>query len=195
MARADTRFWVVGPEFGLARTENLGTVISGNYIAAQPGSGQTTTTFTGLERPPHDQALESGLNLQLKAARRGSIDSGDPVYYRQVQVGSVIGTRLGNHADEVVVFVNIRPYYAPLVRNNSVFWNVSGIRVDASLVGGMKVDTESIESLLEGGIAFATPDNELMGDTAGQGMAFTLYDQHKPEWLSWSPKIPLGPQP
>jgi len=114
------------------------------------------------------------------------------VYYRQIPVGSVIGYKLGELANEVVVFLNIRPYYAPLVRNNSRFWNSSGIRIDASLIGGVKIDTESIESILGGGVAFATPDNPDMGNTATQGMSFTLHDDKKEQWQHWSPKIPLG---
>jgi paraquat-inducible protein B len=136
--------------------------------------------------------LGDGLNLQLTTQRRGSIDAGDPVYYRQIEVGSVIGYKLGDNANEVVIFINIRPYYAPLVRSNSIFWNVSGMRVDASLVGGVKIETESLQAILDGGIAFATPDNADMGDAASQGMSFQLHEKLKESWLSWSPKIPLG---
>ena len=192
MAKTGTRFWVVSAELGLARTEHLGTLITGNYIAVQPGQGNPATQFTGLDQPPYRRVLGDGLNLQLTTYRRGSIDAGDPVYYRQIPVGSVIGYKLGASANEVIVFINIRPYYAPLVRNNSMFWNASGIRMDASLVGGVRVDTESVEAILAGGIAFATPDNKDMGDGASEGMSFVLHDTHKPDWLAWSPKIPLG---
>jgi paraquat-inducible protein B len=192
LAKSATRFWVVSAELGLARTENLGTLITGNYIAVQPGGGNSASQFTGLEQAPQERVRSDGLNLQLTTHRRGSIDAGDPVSYRQIPVGSVTGYRLGANANEVVVFINIRPYYAPLVRNNSMFWNASGIRVDASLVGGVKIDTESVETILDGGIAFATPDNKDMGDSASEGMSFVLHDAHKPVWLVWSPKIPLG---
>ena len=192
MANTDTLFWVVSAEFGLARTRHLGTLITGNYIDVQPGKGSPTTRFTGLEREPFEMRLDDGLNLQLTTQRRGSVDSGDPVYYRQIEVGSVIGYKLGANANEVIIFINIRPYYAPLVRSNSMFWNASGIRVDASLVGGVKIDTESLQTILDGGITFATPDNADMGDAASQGMSFQLHDTYKQSWLQWSPKIPLG---
>lgn len=194
LAKTGTRFWVVSAELGLAKTEHLGTLITGNYIAVQPGNGNATSSFTGLDHTPLEKHLGDGLNLQLTTHRLGSIDAGDPVYYRQIPVGSVIGYKLGTNANEVVVFINIRPRYAPLLRSNSMFWNVSGIRVDASLVGGIKVDTESLQTILDGGIAFATPDNPDMGDAASQGMSFELHDKHKEKWLSWSPKIPLGSQ-
>jgi len=192
MANTGTRFWVVSATFGLARTEHLETLITGNYLAIQPGDGTPATLFTGLEHDPLEQRLGDGLNLQLTTQRLGSIDAGDPVYYRQIRVGSVIGYTLGANANEVIIFINIRPYYAPLVRSNSMFWNASGIRVDASLVGGVKIDTESLQSILDGGIAFSTPDNPDMGDAASQGMSFELHAKHEENWLHWSPKIPLG---
>jgi paraquat-inducible protein B len=192
MANTGTRFWVVSAALGLSKTEHLGTLITGNYIAVQPGNGTPGTRFTGLDHEPFEKRLGDGLNLQLTTQRLGSIEAGDPVYYRQVVVGSVLGYRLGANADEVIVFTNIRPYYAPLVRSNSIFWNASGIRVDASLVRGIKIETESLETVLDGGIAFATPDNADMGDAASQGMPFQLHDTYKESWLHWSPKIPLG---
>ena len=192
MANTGTNFWVVSAALGLAKTEHLGTLITGNYIAVQPGDGTPTADFTGLEREPFEVRLDDGLNLQLTTQLLGSIEAGDPVYYRQVAVGSVIGYKLGANADEVIIFINIRPYYAPLVRSNSMFWNVSGIRVDASVIGGIKVETDSMQSILEGGISFATPGNEDMGDRASQGMSFQLHDKQQQRWLSWSPKIPLG---
>ncbi|MEN8206088.1 MAG: MlaD family protein [Pseudomonadota bacterium] len=194
LAKTGTRFWVVSAELGLARNEHLGTLITGNYIAVQPGNGDSTSSFTGLDHAPFERHLADGLNLQLTTHRLGSIDAGDPVYYRQIPVGSVIGYELGTNASEVIVFINIRPYYEPLVRSNSTFWNASGIRVDASVVGGVKIDADSLETILDGGIAFATPDNPAMGDAASQGMSFELHDKHREKWLSWSPKIPLGSQ-
>jgi paraquat-inducible protein B len=194
LARTGTRFWVVSAELGLAKSEHLGTLLTGNYIAVQPGDGSSAKSFTGLDQAPAERHLADGLNLQLTTQRRGSIDAGDPVFYRQIPVGNVIGYRLGSNANEVVIFINIRPRYTPLVRSNSMFWNVSGIRVDASVVGGVKIDADSLETILGGGISFATPDNTDMGDAASHGMSFALHNTHKQDWLNWSPKIPLGSQ-
>lgn len=81
------------------------------------------------------------------------------VSYREVPVGKVTHFELGQTSDRVLVHVLIEPRYAPLVRSGSRFWNASGIGVDAGLFKGLKVRTESLEALLEGGIAFATPNN------------------------------------
>ncbi|HCE5668792.1 hypothetical protein, partial [Pseudomonas aeruginosa] len=51
--------------------------------------------------------------------------------------------------------------------------------------------TESMEALMEGGIAFATPNNAQMGEPAKPGQTFALFDSANDEWLEWTPKIPL----
>ena len=61
-----------------------------------------------------------------------------------------------------------------------------------SLLGGMQVKSESVTSILEGGVAFATPDNALMGARAGSGASFDLADQSEDAWLKWQPNIPLN---
>jgi hypothetical protein len=78
-----------------------------------------------------------------------------------------------------------------LVRQNTKFWNVSGIGVDLYLFG-VKAKTESLTSLIKGGIAFATPLNDKMGNEVENGMVFRLYDQPEKEWLAWAPVIQLN---
>lgn len=193
MATTGARFWVVEPELGLARTGNLETLITGNYIAMVSGPGSATTDFNGLPQAPEVNHRHDGLNLRLSAQRLGSIQPGNPVYYRQIPVGKVTGYALGAYADQVVIHINIEPYFAPLVRTNSEFWNASGLHVNAGFLSGLELDSESLESVLAGGIAFATPDNEDMGDAAAQDASFELHDKYRNNWLNWQPKIPLGP--
>jgi len=98
---------------------------------------------------------------------------------------------LGPTSDRVLIHVLIEPRYAPLVRSGSRFWNASGIGVDAGLFKGVKVRTESLEALLEGGIAFATPNNPEMGGPAQPGQTFALFDEPQDTWMQWAPKIVL----
>ncbi|MGU1661886.1 hypothetical protein ACSEU0_26105, partial [Pseudomonas aeruginosa] len=56
--------------------------------------------------------------------------------------------------------------------------------------------TESMEALMEGGIAFdrraaATPNNAQMGEPAKPGQTFALFDSANDEWLEWAPRIAL----
>jgi paraquat-inducible protein B len=193
IARAGTLFWVVKPEVSLTRATNLETLVTGQYLEVQPASaaGAMQTSFTGMEAPPKVKLNEQGLRLVLSAARRGSIKPGVIVSYREIAVGKVTDFELGPTSDRVLIYILIEPRYAPLIRSGSRFWNASGIGVDAGLFSGVKVRTESLEALLAGGIAFASPNNPEMGEPAQPGRTFALHDEAKPEWLSWAPKIAL----
>jgi paraquat-inducible protein B len=193
IARAGTQFWVVKPEVSLTRAANLETLVSGQYLEVQPASkpGATQLTFVAAESPPSANVREQGLRLVLSAARRGSIKPGVLVSYREIPVGKVTEFELGPTSDRVLIHILIEPRYAPLVRSGSRFWNASGIGVDAGLFSGVKVRTESLEALLEGGIAFASPNNPEMGGPAQPGQTFALHDEVLPEWLAWAPKIAL----
>ena len=155
--RKDTRFWVVRPQLGLAETRNLDTLFSGAYLTFQPGKGKPERTFKGLSNPPGEIEIRDGLHVVLESERLGSLKNGDPVYYRQVKVGEVTGCRLSKDATSTLVSVDIGKEYAPIVRTTSKFWKASGLNVDFSLFSGAKIKTESMEALLEGGVAFATP--------------------------------------
>src|SRR3990167_5286101 len=193
IARAGTQFWVVKPEVSLTRAANLETLVSGQYLEVRPASkpGAAQVSFTAAESAPTQNAREQGLRLVLSAARRGSIKPGVVVSYREVPVGKVTDFELGPTSDRVLIHVLIEPRYAPLVRTGSRFWNASGIGVDAGLFSGVKVRTESLEALLEGGIAFASPDNPQMRGPAQPGQTFALHDEVNEEWLRWAPKIAL----
>lgn len=194
IASAESQFWVVKPELGLVRTANLETLVSGQYLEVQPArkAGKKQTYFEVRKQAPTMEARAEGLHLVLSTARRGSIKPGVVVSYREVPVGKVTHFELGATSDRVLIHVLIEPRYAPLVRSGSRFWNASGIGVDAGLFKGVKVRTESLEALLEGGIAFATPDNAVMGGPAQPGQTFALNEEVNEEWLKWAPKIVLG---
>ncbi|RPR77342.1 paraquat-inducible protein B [Pseudomonas aeruginosa] len=106
-------------------------------------------------------------------------------------MGKVVDLALGEQADRVLISILIEPRYVPLVRTGSRFWNASGFGVDASLFKGLSLRTESMEALMEGGIAFATPNNAQMGEPAKPGQTFALFDSANDEWLEWAPRIAL----
>jgi paraquat-inducible protein B len=193
VAAVGSEFWVVKPELGLVRTANLETLVSGQYIEVRPAAraGKPQKYFEVRKQEPTVEAREEGLRLVLSSARRGSIKPGVVVSYREVPVGKVTHFELGPTSDRVLIHVLVEPRYAPLVRTGSRFWNASGIGVDAGLFKGVKVRTESLEALLEGGIAFATPDNPVMGGPAKPGQTFALNEEVNEEWLKWAPKIVL----
>ncbi len=190
LARRDTQFWIVLPQLGLTRSENLDTLLGGPYLTLRPGQGPFQDRFTGRNRPPAHQGTEQGIEITLLSKTRGSLQRGSALYYRQVPIGQVLGVRLGNRADEVEISAQIDSRYRNLIRANTRFWNASGLAIDVGLFKGAEVRTESVEALLAGGIALAVPDEP--GPLAKSGTRFYLNDEAHPSWLEWSPQIPLG---
>ena len=195
IARAGSQFWVVKPELSLTRVTNLDTLVGGQYLEVLPAeqTGRQQTEFVALAAPPTRAVSEPGLRLVLSAAQRNSLKTGEPVTYREVPVGKVMGVELSPSANRVLVHVLIEPRYAPLVHGGSRFWVSTGIGVEASLFKGLKVRTESLETIIAGGVAFATPEGEQMGAKALPGQTFALFEEAQEEWLRWAPKISLEP--
>jgi paraquat-inducible protein B len=120
----------------------------------------------------------------------GALLPNAPVSYREVKVGEVEASRLADDATTVLIRIRIYTRYVDLVRTNSQFWNAGGVPLKISLFG-TEIKNSSIESLLTGAIAFATP-NEL-GAPASEGAEFKLNNNTEKEWEKWQPKIPIKP--
>lgn len=184
LARENSKFWIVEPELGIAGARNLDTLVSGKYIAVEPGDGEPEKEFAGLETPP-DQQPDLGLKITLVANQLGSLKKGRHIYYRDLQVGTIGESVLSEGSRFVEVQAIIKPEYSKLVRTNSVFWNSSGLSVDVGLFKGAEVQASSLENLLRGGISFATPPEP--GPLAEEGRRFPLNRQADDEWQEWAP--------
>ncbi len=188
----DSDLWLVKPQINLSGVKHLDTILTGAYIELRPGKGKTATSFIIRDKSPAVMGPSPGLNIVLEAPRLGSLKIGRPVYYRQIRIGNVSGVELGPTAQNVWIHINIDPKHAPLVYRGSRFWNASGVNVSAGLFSGVSVETESIESIIAGGIAMATPDDETMDTPAQNGDHFMLAEELDEQWLEWSPEIKLG---
>ena len=193
LATEGARFWIVRPEVSLERISGLDTLVGPQYIAVLPGpeGSPQVDTFTGLARPPVLEALSEGdeFRVVLNAPRLGSLGVGSPVSFRDIPVGRVVHTELAPNATGVLIHATIDTEYAPLIRERTRFWNASGISADFGLFAGLSVRADSLESVLSGAIAFATPDRT--GDEIQTGHAFTLEAEAPDSWLKWDPAIPL----
>jgi paraquat-inducible protein B len=170
-----TRFWVVRASVRAGQVTGLGTLLSGAYIGIDPVTvGKHTRRFEGLETPPVVTTNQPGHHFLLKADRRGSLDVGAPVYYRQIQVGEVVAYDIGKDADSIDFKVFVNAPYDQKVRENTRFWDASGVDVSVT-AQGVNVETQSLTSILIGGIAFGTPDNEPAGALAKEGQVFHLH--------------------
>ena len=105
----------------------------------------------------------------------------------------MIGVDLASNAEHVDIFINIDKRYTPLVTDQSKFWNVSGFKLDAGLFSGVNLNAESIETLLAGGIAFATPEAKADRQQLSSDAPFVLHDEPQAQWQTWHPAIKLEP--
>jgi paraquat-inducible protein B len=169
----------------------LQTIVSGDYVTVQPGNGARTNLFIGAEKEPVEPI--KALDILLLAPGLGSLQPQSPVFYRDIQVGDVLDCRLSDDARAVVIHARILEEYAPLVRMNSKFWNAGGINFHFGLFSGVNISAESAQTLISGGIAFATPPDFQSAVT--NGAVFILNEKSKDEWEKWSPAIPLPSMP
>lgn len=193
LAREGARFWIVRPHVGWGAVTGLATVLTGPEIQVLPAGAEAppADSFLGLEAAP--VGLESdGLKLVLRASRPKAIRANTPLYYRGVEVGVVQKIALSPNTAAADLHVIVDRRYAPLVREGSVFWNTSGVSAKASLTKGLDFELESLRSLLQGGVEFATPSAK--APRAKPGTVFFLHEQPKDEWLNWEPHLKLAPE-
>lgn len=194
LAAEGTQFWIVRPEVSLDRVSGLDTLLGPRYIAVRPleAPGKPARRFAGLTEPPRlpqDSSAE-GFPVRLNARSASSISTGSAVLYRGILVGRVVGLRLAGNAASVEIDAIIEPRYAPLVRDNTRFWDASGVGVDFGIFRGLSVAAGPLDSVLRGAVGLATPTKA--GEPAAPGASFELAPGADPDWLEWQPEIAIG---
>ncbi|EIK94266.1 hypothetical protein PMM47T1_22797 [Pseudomonas sp. M47T1] len=172
--RKDAKFWVVRPRIGAGGISGVDTLLSGDFIGADSGTAnETTHDFIGLEVPPPITYGEPGKRFTLHTRDLGSLDIGSPVYFRKIPVGQVVAYTLEGNGKGVDIEVFVKAPNDAFVTANTRFWNASGIDIGIG-ANGFTVKTESLSSVLVGGIAFGTPEFGQDSAPAEAGQGFTL---------------------
>jgi paraquat-inducible protein B len=174
-----SRFWVVRARLKAGEISGLGTLLGGAYIAIDPVfEGTPATAYIGLETPPIATTETEGSHFTLKSEKLGSFDVGSPVYYRQIEVGQVESYKLDDDGENVSIQIFIDSPHHKYVRKNTRFWDAGGFDVSVD-AGGLRVDTQSIVSLMIGGLAFDNPKRLGNNDLAENDDIFKLYSSHE----------------
>src|SRR3954470_10404154 len=173
-----TRWWVVRPRVGASGVSGLGTLISGAYIGLDPGQGKRTLSFAGLEEPPPMTSDAPGRRFSLHADALGSVDQGSPVYYRGLRVGRVLGSTLDENHRSFTFEVFVDAPHDQRVRDASRFWNAGGIDVSVG-ASGVDVSTESLQTIIAGGVACDPPGVEEAGQEAEAEPPFRLFESKR----------------
>jgi paraquat-inducible protein B len=174
-----TVFWVVKPRLFAGNISGLSTILSGSYIGMLPGpsGGKPQKDYVGLEDPPILEASTPGHTFRVKADRLGSISLGSPVFYRDIDVGQVLGWDFSDMARDVTIRVFVRAPFDGYVHDDSHFWNASGFDVKFG-TSGIALEVESLRAVLLGGIAFDTPPTSSAGPVSADNHVFPLFANH-----------------
>ena len=172
---ADSRFWVEKPRITGGHISGINTLLSGAYIAIDVGSSKEPKRhFQGLETAPILISRMPGKEFVLEAKDIGSLDVGSPIYFRHIEVGEVIAHDLDSSGDDVHIKFFVHAPYDRFVTTNTRFWNASGVDITLDS-GGLKLETQSLSSILAGGIAFESPPSSNPLGPADAGSHFTLH--------------------
>ena len=171
----DTRFWIVRPRFSGGTLSGLGTLVSGAYIGVDVGrSTEKKKAFEGLEVPPIVTTDQPGREFVLHADDIGSLNVGASVFFRHIEAGQIEAYSLDPGGASVTIKIFVYEPYDNYVTAAARFWQASGIDMSVNS-DGVQLRTESLTSVLEGGIAFqAMPTAPASGPVAAD-TSFTLF--------------------
>jgi paraquat-inducible protein B len=171
----DTQFWVVRPRISGGTVSGLGTLLSGAYLGMEIGkSDEKRRDFVALATPPVVTGDVPGRFFGLTTPNLGSLDYGTPIYFRRLQVGQVVSYELDKDGKSLNVKIFVHAPYDQYVTPNTRFWQASGIDVSLT-ASGLSVQTQSVLSILIGGIAFETPASGPVLPAAEANTVFTLF--------------------
>ena len=124
------------------------------------------------ETPPIVTDLP-GREFVLRADDLGSLGIGSAVFYRHITAGQVVGYTLDPGGAGVTIKIFINSPFDAFVAGSTRFWQASGVDMSVNS-DGVRLRTESLTSILEGGIAFQSlPDGATA--PASADTVFTLY--------------------
>ncbi|MCP3715175.1 intermembrane transport protein PqiB [Paraburkholderia sp. CNPSo 3281] len=174
----NTRFWVVRPRISGGTVSGLSTLLSGSFVGMDDGnSSKARRDFVGLEVPPAIPSDIPGREFVLHSMNMGSLDVGSPVFFRRLQVGQIASYEMDPNGKGVTLRVFVNAPYDRFVRSDTRFWHASGLDVSLS-PDGVQINTQSVVSLLIGGVAFEAPDAGGESPEADADSKFELYATH-----------------
>ncbi|OUR69335.1 hypothetical protein A9Q76_09935 [Arcobacter sp. 31_11_sub10_T18] len=182
-------FYIVKPNISLKGVSGLDTIIKGSYVNIVKGTGKLKNHFEVYNAKPSKSTLNQGKRFILRAKDSGSLSTSSLVYYKKINIGVIEDIDLDNNAKYVNIQIFVDEKYEKLIRENSKFYNVSGIDIDLSLLGA-NIKADSLNTVVFGGVSFSTPDT--FGALAKNNTQFTLHKEAKDEWLKFNPEILLN---
>ena len=188
-SRIDSEFFIVEAQISLAGINAPETLLTGPYIGVIPGKETSTSdAFTAKSHARLDANIPvDAVRFQLVDTQLGSIKVGTPLFFRGINVGQIDGYQLADSGVDITLFAHVNAQYAHLVNKSSQFWDASGIKLDVGLFSGAQLETQSLETILAGGIAIATRDVTTETNTLSENDRIVLQHNKLEEWIEWQP--------
>lgn len=187
-----TLFWVVKPRLFAGNISGVETLLSGSYVGMLPApkAGKSERDFVGREDPPLLGAYVPGRTFLLKSKRIGAVSVGSPIFFRDLNVGEVLGWDIADMAEYVTIHAFVRAPYDSYVHDETRFWNASGVSIKLGGTG-VEVQMESLKALLLGGVAFETAVADIHTAETPENHVFPLFDNRDTaNAASYTRKIP-----
>ena len=186
---SDSEYFIVDAQISLAGINAPETLLTGPYIGVIPGNSlELVDSFIAQPHANFEASVpKDALSFQLVDDQLGSIKVGTPLFFRGIKVGQIDGYQLDKSGIEITLFAHVNAEYSHLINQSSQFWDASGIKLDIGLFSGAQLETGSLETILAGGIAFATRDTTSDSNGIDATSRFPLHKNMQDEWIQWQP--------
>lgn len=155
--REGARFWLVRPQLTASGVSGLDTLVSGVYVGADWGAEQDdsapASVFDVAAAPPLTPSGTPGRRITLRASDASGLAPGAPVTFKGIEVGRIETRALSADGRQILFEAFVNAPHSDRIDAGARFWNASGVSL-ALGADGVRLDVDSLTSLLRGGVAF-----------------------------------------
>lgn len=156
-----SKFILEEAKLSLTGVENIGNLVTGNFLTLVPGEGDKARQFTAIRKHEYNQQQEKSVAIRLTSNNSFGLDVGTNLLYKGIAVGSIIevglvdGVGTGSDRHEVYMDALIDNQYAHLIKSNNRFF-VTGSATAELTESGLSVTVPPAKQLLTGSISFVS---------------------------------------
>ncbi len=152
LIKQGTIFWKVSANISLDKTENLDTILKGNYIQIQPPSFDIKVlrslpdqlSFVATEQKPHKE----GKTIELKSGKFVP-KVGDGIYFQDIAIGEVLQNSLDDGISTTSVLIYKK--YVEILTDDCYFYTKNPLDIKLGL-DETSIKLSPINSILKGGL-------------------------------------------
>jgi paraquat-inducible protein B len=187
-SKEGTIFYLKKPKMSLTEVKNIGSTILPVDIGVI-ASTQTSfeNNFSGYDSLEDVKKVDNGEILKVVSSKPTVVNADAPIYYKNVEIGKVNKINLNSDGTQTIISCLIYNPYKHLIRKNSTFHDISGFKMKFSIFTGTEIKTNTVTSILKGGLLVVTPYKYL--EVANTNDIFTLKKELKEDWQDINPSI------